>query len=589
MIDFDFDSGQIPRKLKVIQNESSTLGILRLAAFIGTLALFILGLTENPLWLIAAGIVTLVFIRLIQKSNLLKDQQKIYLALITIQDHRLLRENRILDTLDQGLEYADKNHPFAGDLDLFGKHSLFQLLNHATSPQGKKDLAALMKSSFDPEGAQDRAVAVRELAEKKEFLQAMESVAMAFQKDQKKQEGWVQWLEKSEKIHPVLFGGLALLGPVGGLTILALIQLGILPAAILGVWILVGVGFLSFVFNPLKQAADSIPSALTLKSYALRTRLIEAEEFASPRLQAERHLFVTAQVAVSQRLQELDRLGLWAQNRLNLLYVPINLLFWTDFLLVLRLVGWKKKVGTSLSHLPQNLEKWEVWISLGAFESELGGKGKAAWVPDLSIDAKNLTHPLILPGKAVSNSLTFDEARRLVILTGANMSGKTTFMRTLGINCVLANLGLSPYGEALSLGPIQLFTSMRNADNLGESVSSFYAELSRIHRLIERLEAGEPVFFLLDEILKGTNTQDRIAGSEALIRQILQTRGMGIISTHDIELSELPQNVEKVHNYSFRSEIHDKSIDFDYTLQNGPCPSFNAHKLMELMGIRFEG
>jgi DNA mismatch repair ATPase MutS len=138
------------------------------------------------------------------------------------------------------------------------------------------------------------------------------------------------------------------------------------------------------------------------------------------------------------------------------------------------------------------------------------------------------------------------------------------------------------------IGSMQLYTSMRNSDNLGESVSSFYAELSRIRTLISRLEAGEKIFFLLDEILKGTNTADRIAGSEALIRQVKKTNSIGIISTHDIELAGLNEQIEGLQNFSFHSEVFDQRIDFDYKIKQGPCPSFNAHKLMELMGIRFE-
>jgi DNA mismatch repair ATPase MutS len=176
----------------------------------------------------------------------------------------------------------------------------------------------------------------------------------------------------------------------------------------------------------------------------------------------------------------------------------------------------------------------------------------------------------------------------IILLTGSNMSGKTTFMRTLGINCVLVNLGLRPFAKEFGFGNFQLYTSMRNTDNLGESVSSFYAELSRIKLLIDRIEVGEEIFFLLDEILKGTNTEDRISGSEALIRQVVATKAIGIISTHDIELADLENRIETVSNFSFHSEIHDQSIDFDYKLKIGACPSFNAHKLMELMGIRFQ-
>lgn len=582
----DFKTEQIPDKLKALQSQTSTLSIFRLITFFGMGALLVLGLAESPIWLVPAVFAIGAFIKLIQKTNALKDQERIYLALIKITENQKLRQNRTLETLDSGAEFADKNHPFSGDLDLFGSHSLFQLLNHTTSPAGKRQLADLLKSPFEPKSAQSRSEAIEELSAKKEFLDSMEAIGLAFQKDQKPAESWIKWLEK-EEMTSFLYSSLAYFGPIGGVTVLILFLLGILPEAFLGIWILVGVGFLSRLFVPLKEAGESIPSAPTLKSFRLRAKQIELEPFNSPALKNEKAIFGLAETSISTQLNDLDRLGLWAQNRINLIYLPINLLFWTDFFLFVQLAKWKKKVGSTLGHLPENLEKWELWVSLGTFEAQLEGTGKVEWSTDASLSAKELTHPLILPEKAIGNSIDFDGDHRLVILTGANMSGKTTFMRTLGINCVLANLGLSPFGQSLTLGPVQLYTSMRNSDNLGESVSSFYAELTRIHTLIERLESGEPLFFLLDEILKGTNTQDRISGSEALIHQILQTNGFGIISTHDIELSELEQSVEKVTNFSFHSEILDKSIDFDYKIKKGPCPSFNAHKLMELMGIKF--
>ncbi|MFN3998858.1 MutS-related protein [Algoriphagus sp.] len=585
MIDFDFQTEQVTEKLKTLQSQASTLSIYRLITFFGTGALFVLGVSENPFWHILTALALAVFIHLIQKTNTLKDQEQIYLALIKISENKALRKNRTLEKLDSGAEFSDKHHPFSGDLDIFGDHSLFQLLNHTTSVNGKKRLADLIKSPFVPESSKSRSEAVAELSKKKEFLDSMEAIGLAFQKEEKPYEFWIKWLEQKEK-NSVLNLILAFFGPLGAIAMFILVYVGVIPEAFIGLWILFGLGFLSRVFVPLKNAADSIPSATTLKSYGLRSKQIEKETFNCSTLQIEKDFF-GKDVTASQKLKQLDRLGLWTQNRKNLIYILINILFWTDFYLFIQLSKWKKKVGSSLSHLPENLEKWEIWVSLGAFESQLEGNGKVEWSTELSLSAQELSHPLILPRTAIPNSIEFDEANRLVILTGSNMSGKTTFLRTLGINCVLANLGLSPFGLSLTLGPIQLYTSMRNSDNLGESVSSFYAELSRIHNLIERLESGEALFFLLDEILKGTNTQDRISGSEALIRQILQTRGFGIISTHDIELSELEQSVDKVHNFSFHSEILDKSIDFDYKIKKGPCPSFNAHKLMELMGIKF--
>lgn len=153
---------------------------------------------------------------------------------------------------------------------------------------------------------------------------------------------------------------------------------------------------------------------------------------------------------------------------------------------------------------------------------------------------------------------------------------------------VLANLGIRPFAQKFNCGSFQLFTSMRNSDSLGESVSSFYAELARIRQIIEAVESGKPVFYLMDEILKGTNTMDRIMGSEALIRQLSTSNAKGIISTHDIELSDLEKDLPYLVNHSFHSKIDDREIRFDYKLKSGPCPSFNAHKLMELMGIRFD-
>lgn len=586
MIGFDFKRDSLEDKLAAVRAKTSKLSLVRLLVFFGAGALFILGLAEHPVWLIPAALISWVFIRLVSWYNFQKDQEAIYLALQKMDIHAQNRKNRILSGFDSGLEYSEKSHPFSNDLDLFGEHSLFQLLDHSVTKGGKNRLAALMKSRFDKGESQSRAHVVSELKSKQQFLRAMEAAGLALKKDEKEAGSWISWLNTSEKSSG-LSRFLAFAGPLGGVGMLVLVFTGILPEALLGVWILIGIGFLSSVFQPLKKAAEAIPSASTLKSFLIRASQIEKEDFQSEELKKAKAEFGKEGILTSALLKDLDKLGLWAQNRMNLLYLPINLLFWTDFFLFVQLTNWKNRVGQSLSHLPENLEKWEVWVSLGAFEAEMEGSGIVEWTDDSHLSAVDLTHPLILPEKAVSNSIDFDPKHRLIILTGANMSGKTTFMRTLGINCVLVNLGLSPFGTGLKLGNIQLYTSMRNSDNLGESVSSFYAELRRIHLLLERLESGETLFFLLDEILKGTNTQDRISGSEALIHQLLQTKGFGIISTHDIELSELEQTVEKVHNFSFHSEIHDKSIDFDYRIKKGPCPSFNAHKLMELMGIRF--
>ncbi|PZX49933.1 MutS-related protein [Algoriphagus chordae] len=583
---FDFENSGLSEKLKTVKNKAGSLSFLRLLVFVAMGGFFVLSVSDSPIWFLFFGASVVAFISLIKKYNDQKDQEAIYIALEKMNLDREMRVSRKLKGLDAGIEFQEKTHPFSNDLDLFGDHSLFQLLNHTVSKKGKERLAAQIKSEFDLDKAATVREASSELSTKSDFLRAMESIGNAFYNEEKTNSGWVNWLNEEDK-SSILISIFAFVGPIGGLALSVLIYLGIVPGALLGVWILIGMVFLGLVFKSLKKASESIPSRNQLKTYRYWLAVLEEENFDSPVLKKMQAPFLTKEVKASTLFDQLDSLGLWIQNRINILYIPLNLLFWTDLFLYIRLVSWKKKHGHLVANFPAQLVEWEIIISLGAFENEVGGKGKVISVTR-GMTGKVVAHPLLEPGVAVPNDFVIDESQRIILLTGANMSGKTTFMRTLGINCVLVNLGLSPFAEEFGFSGFQLYTSMRNTDNLGESVSSFYAELSRIKQLIDRIEKREQIFFLLDEILKGTNTEDRIAGSEALIRQVDNTNAMGIISTHDIELAELEERMASVQNYSFHSEIHDQNIDFDYKIKRGACPSFNAHKLMELMGIRFQ-
>ncbi|SFU10765.1 MutS domain V [Algoriphagus locisalis] len=583
---FDFENSGLSEKLGTVKSKAGTLSFLRLLAFFAMGGFFVLSVAESPIWFLFFGASVAAFISLIRNYNDQKDQEAIYMGLQQMNLQQELRISRKLKDLDSGSEFQEKAHPFSNDLDLFGDHSLFQLLNHTVSVDGKNALAEAMKSAFDLEKAATLRKASAELSTKPSFIQAMESIGKAFYSAEKSNSGWVSWLNQEDKIT-IVISIFAFIGPLGGLALAILAYVGIIPGAVLGIWIILGMIFLGMVFKPLKKAADSIPSRNQLKTYRYWLAVLEKQKFDASLLKEKQAPFLTKEVKASTLFDQLDSLGLWIQNRINILYIPLNLLFWTDLYLYLRLVSWKKKHGNLVANFPAHLVEWEVLVSLGAFENEVGGKGKVIEV-EKGLIAKEVSHPLLVPGVAVPNTFLINDKQRVILLTGANMSGKTTFMRTLGTNCVLVNLGLSPFAQEFGFSGFQLYTSMRNSDNLGESVSSFYAELSRIKKLIDRIELGEQIFFLLDEILKGTNTEDRIAGSEALIRQVERTNAFGVISTHDIELSELEDRIESVSNFSFHSEIHDQNIDFDYKIKRGACPSFNAHKLMELMGIRFQ-
>jgi hypothetical protein len=586
MKEFDFSSEQLSEKLSELKTKTASLSIFRVLSFFGVIGFFILGISESPVWFVLFFGTGAGFVYLVSKYNLMKDQEAIYFSLEKMESNRELRKARKLKSFEPGLEYQNKSHPFSNDLDLFGDHSLFQLLNHTVSKEGKNKLSGLITSDFDLSKAATFRAATDELAAKPAFLQAMESIGLAFYRDEKSIHPWIKWLKEPEQKKSWVLP-FAWIGPIGGLIFIVLAILGIIPAGFYGLWVLLGMGLLGLVFQSLKKAGDEIPSRNQLKTYRYWLTEIEKQEFRCEGLRNATAGFLEDNIKASVLLEELDRLGLWIQNRMNIIYIPINLLFWTDLLLYVRLQKWKSKYGKLVSEFPEQLATWEMLVSLGTFQYELGGKGEIIIV-ESGIKGFEIAHPLLSPEIAIPNDFAQDPESSVILLTGANMSGKTTFMRTLGINCVLVNLGLRPFAKAFGFGEFQLYTSMRNTDNLGESVSSFYAELSRIKLLIDRIDAGEEIFFLLDEILKGTNTEDRISGSEALIRQVVDTKALGIISTHDIELAELETRLGKVKNFSFHSEIHDQSIDFDYKLKIGACPSFNAHKLMELMGIRFQ-
>jgi DNA mismatch repair ATPase MutS len=204
-------------------------------------------------------------------------------------------------------------------------------------------------------------------------------------------------------------------------------------------------------------------------------------------------------------------------------------------------------------------------------------------------DASQISHPLIFKGKAVANDFVLNDNPATWIITGSNMSGKSTFLRTLGINAVLAFAGAPVAASEMKLSRFLVFTSMRTEDNLQESTSSFYAELKRLKQLLEYINDQIPVFYLLDEILKGTNSSDRNTGGKALIRQLQGTNSSGIIATHDIELSNLEKEAPgKIYNFSFSSDVTDGQLFFDYKLKEGVCRSFNATELMRQIGIQVD-
>ncbi|WP_209331123.1 MutS-related protein [Lunatimonas salinarum] len=584
-IDFSlFDPGsQLTRCRKTL----FLLSILRVFVFLGLVATLVVGITDRSTILMLSVPLSFIFIFLIKKHNQEKDKELFLQALSQMQGESELRAKRDLRSFYRGEEFLEKDHPFAADLDIFGPHSLFQLLNHTVSKGGKNLLATWLKAPTNPQTATYRHGAVAELSRLPEFLTKFEGLGRAFLSQEKPKTGLFKWLS-----HPNYWKNLywlpAILGPLLGSTLLIAVLWFNLPFAYLGMFILAGILMLGLIFKPLMLSMKVIPSESDLKTYQSWAYLLEEASFSHPYLKELQAPISDTQVKASQALESLEKQSFIVQNRSNLLYLIFNLLFWVDFWVLYRLENWKNTYGNHVKRWEEAFCEWEALISLAAFTASEGNAASIQWIESETLEVRNIRHPLIRPSACIGNDFALSDGQQIVLLTGSNMSGKTTFMRTLGINLVMANIGLNPLADVFICGPFQLYTSMRNSDNLGESVSSFYAELRRIQGLLRETAKEQPVFFLLDEILKGTNTDDRVTGSRALIKQLLKTSSKGVISTHDMELTLLENELKGIMNRSFHHTIEQEEIRFDYKIKSGSCPNFNAHKLMELMGITFD-
>ncbi len=540
-----------------------------------------------------------------------------------------------LATFDPGLRYLDAQHPYAADLDVFGPHSLFQLLNRASTRLGYDWLAGWLLKPASAEEVQARQQAAAELAPAVSWTQEWQARARHFPRQQADPREFSAWLAL-----PDFFVGKAWLKPL--LVLLPLLVLVSVAAWALGqgyFW-LVGVQLVISLLNGRLATArnEYAEQALTmhdaLRATQAQLALFEDEQadqrWQSVRLRQLRETLRAAShgAAATRRLGQLAAVAGLFRGREHPLGALLlnNLLLW-DLHAMWQLERWKRDLGPELTTVLEVQAELEALVSLAGwqFANPTYATPTLSAAP-LEVTAEALGHPLIFTAQRITNDFHTVGYGQTAVITGSNMAGKSTFLRTVGLNMVLALAGGVVCARQLRLSPAQVFTAMRTQDNLAESTSSFYAELKRLKLLLdlsreENEELGmrneelrgdnqapstkhqapktknqqpktsnEPVFYLLDEILKGTNSLDRHRGARALLRQLHQRRAAGLISTHDLELAALENEWPgQVRNFSFNSTFHDGQIHFDYHLTPGACRAFNASQLMQLMGIEVDG
>lgn len=595
---------------QVAQRQYNQLALWRLVWFVGVvLAVWGLHHADQVVATLAVAVVGIVgFLWMLKRHNAIRRTRDLNHHLAYVNGDEAARLDRKFIRPETGEQFISPTHPYSGDLDVFGKLSLFRLLNRTHTHEGIHRLADWLLAPAKTETIHFRQQAVVELLPQLDWRQTFEGLAYLNEAVSRPPVSLKQW-------------AIAEAAPVSGYLNIARFLMPLLTLIMLIGWLngwlsgwavvasLAASGFLLGRVSERAKLVSEQTQDITAALGTFRDLLAHAENVPgkSERLRAIREALTSEEKTASVLVGQLSRLVQnfnFRRNPYFYLFVCLPVLWDVHYLV--RLERWRHEHGPHLDRWFSALAEMECLNSLAGF-----AHAHPTYVqPDLvetdhlTLDARLAAHPLLVPGHGIANSLAMEGGAGLpggqtILITGSNMSGKSTFLRTLGANTVLALAGAVVSAERFVVSPVRLFTSMRTQDSLEESTSSFYAELKRLQTLI-RLSAEPngsssppmPILYFLDEILKGTNSADRHRGAEALIRQLHQTTASGFVSTHDLELGQLTnatgEPLDFVRNFHFQSDIHDGKLLFDYRLRDGICQSFNASQLMRSIGINMD-
>ena len=509
-------------------------------------------------------------------------------TLVTILSEEIAYlENKELP-FGSGVEYNDINHPYAFDLDIFGQKSLFQHLNRTATYLGKTKLALSLQSILPNNKIQQNQEAIKELSGKLEWRQEILARAKIANDNKEVYDSIVDWSSEKAAVVPVYIRVISFVFPLVlfGLFITAVFSDSGIYLNVAEAMFVINLMILSLQRKVIKDElvhADKIETLLS--QYSLILNNIETQDVVSPKLKDLKEKLIDADLTASQQLNTLSKLFAKVETINNVIgSVFMNGLFLYHIHSLHALLKWK------VAHA----SKVTVWISVIAEIEMLNSYANLSYNnpdfvfptlnTDYSIQLKDAGHPLIDQKKRVCNDVVFEEGR-FIILTGSNMSGKSTFLRTLGVNMVLAGAGAPVCASAASIHPLPVIVSMRLSDSLSDSESYFFAEVKRLKQLMLALDE-QKCFVLLDEILRGTNSDDKRSGTIGVLKKILAKRGVGIVATHDLEVcnttSEYP---EQLSNKCFEVEIVNDELVFDYKLREGICKNKSATFLMKKMGV----
>jgi len=563
--------------------------LLAVLALLGCFALYkgIFAKQRSLLWLAAAAVPPAAWV--VQRRQQLQHRSAQLCSIADYYDQGTARLNRDWDALDDGSEFKDAEHLYSSDFDLFGQGSMYQLLCSAQTQIGRETLARWMKSPATREEIHARQQAVAELRPRRDLPEAVAAVAPTSASDF--QPGFLKdWAGGSsprfEDWSPivafVLPLGLVILPILYGMGFLALGSL-ISAAELI---ILLEFAFGALFRKRVKATLESLP-ALSVELAAMREllRIMEREQFSSPKLQALANQLQNTGLAASIRVRRLLRLITLVRQRENefFLYPAFCLMWGTQ--LAMAVDRWRCRYGAQLLQWMAILGELEALLSVSTYSYEHPGDPFPEVVTGEPLfDSEGIGHPLLDESTCVRNDFRLEDSVRFLIVSGSNMSGKSTFLRAIGLNAVLAYMGAPVRCAKLRLSILQLGAAVRIQDSVVDGRSHFQAEMQRLKRIIDA--AGQaPLLFLADEIMGGTNSHDRRIATEWVIRALILRGAIGAISTHDLALTEIAMNGLPGSNVHFEDSGESGQLEFDYKLRPGILTHSNALNIARMLGI----
>jgi hypothetical protein len=581
----DSYSSERDRLKKTIYNYGTIRLIFVVAAIV---ALYFFRRSE---WLTIGGIAfvfAVPFVVLMLMHNRLSLRLDYVNEMLRLNSEELQGLDNDYSAFDGAPERIDLQHEFAADLDLFGRQSLFQSLNRTVMLTGKKCLAEWFLHPLDNKAdILSRQEAVREMAQKTGFRQH-------FCVTGRLRKGGDVDIFRIKELQPAFTRSLLwriLMTAIPVIWIAGIIGYVYINLPLCVVGLIFAVSFITANLLPGKRVAATCKilekTENALNTYSALIQIVEKEKFSAEALKSAQSRFETQQVWASQAIKRLSKIAGALNQRFSLGGIICNVLYLRDVRQVIHFERWVERFGKDVAGWVETLAAMDTYCSLGGFAFN-----HADYVyPDIAddyfrFDGKDMGHPLIPCGKCVRNDLSLTKHPDFIIITGANMAGKSTYLRTAGVNFLLACVGLPVCAVSLTIYPAKLFTSLRTVDSLTSGESYFFAELKRLKMLIDRLQAGEKMFIILDEILKGTNSVDKQKGSLALMRQLITFGACGMIATHDLTMGSLAGEFpEIIRNHCFEADIDDGKLTFSYQLRDGIAQNMNASYLMKQMGI----